>query len=48
MPRLFDLYMLLAFRAWARSQPEIAEEYMTLAWQCVPDIPGLSFGPSKL
>lgn len=35
MPRLFDFYMLLAFRCWSRSQPELAEEYMTLAWQCV-------------
>lgn len=36
MPLLFEFYMLLAFRAWGRSQPAIAEEYMTLAWQCVP------------
>lgn len=36
MSQLFDFYMLLAFRAWQRSQPEIAEDYMTLAYECLP------------
>lgn len=34
MSKLFDFYMVLAFRAWTRGQLELAEQYRQLAYSC--------------
>lgn len=43
MSLLFDFYMILAFRAWSRSQLDVADTYMRLAWECIPNPYDLDF-----